>query len=189
MKEPVFAIGGCGRSGTGYISAVLRSYGIDCGHEEWWGIDGDVRVRELDGDSSWLSTFDSSYVGVRFAQTRDPRQAIPSIAATALDYPKYLTVVLQTVTLTGDTAIDAVRIWYYYTKKGVDNAVYWWQLEQVDSDVVMNIAHLSGLEHKLTQRTRETGVVNSRPKKEYVWPKAKELDEAFDFARSIGYDV
>lgn len=52
---PGFAIVGTGRSGTGYVSAILRESSVDCGHERWWTPIHRRRRSGLDGDSSWLA--------------------------------------------------------------------------------------------------------------------------------------
>lgn len=50
---PRFAVIGTGRSGTGYIAAVMQANDINCGHEGWFKPDD--RTPALDGDSSWLA--------------------------------------------------------------------------------------------------------------------------------------
>lgn len=55
MKTPWFAVIGTGRCGTGYLATLLRrATSLQCGHEQWFGINGPTR-RDLDGDSSWLA--------------------------------------------------------------------------------------------------------------------------------------
>lgn len=52
-EAPRFAIIGTGRSGTGYVSAVLQANGVNCGHEGWFKPED--RQPGLDGDASWLA--------------------------------------------------------------------------------------------------------------------------------------
>jgi hypothetical protein len=53
---PRFAVVGTGRSGTGYVAAVLRACGVECGHEAWWRPEGTgERTPDLAGDASWLA--------------------------------------------------------------------------------------------------------------------------------------
>ena len=51
---PGAVIVGVGRSGTGYIAALLNAVGIDCGHEEHWTADPERR-RPVPVDASWLA--------------------------------------------------------------------------------------------------------------------------------------
>ena len=48
---PCAVIVGVGRSGTGYIAALLNAVGIDCGHEEHWTADPE-RHRPVPVDAS-----------------------------------------------------------------------------------------------------------------------------------------
>lgn len=56
-----FVVTGCGRSGTQYVSRLLTSAGLDCGHEAvfnaWpaMGLQPDWRDAPLDGDSSYIA--------------------------------------------------------------------------------------------------------------------------------------
>jgi len=82
MQQRKFRITGCGRSGTGYMAALMQAMGYDVGHE----------TLGADGISSWMAAAvcedvphkGSPIVGVEFATTihvvRDPMKAIPSIA-------------------------------------------------------------------------------------------------------------
>jgi hypothetical protein len=53
--EPRFAITGTGRCGTTYMAYLLRSSGVNCGHEQWWTPDPERVTPGLDGDSSWMA--------------------------------------------------------------------------------------------------------------------------------------
>lgn len=58
-KPPRFAVVGTGRSGTGYVAALMQASGVNCGHEGWFRPDRlDTRTSGLDGDASWLAVPD-----------------------------------------------------------------------------------------------------------------------------------
>jgi len=52
---PRGAVIGTGRSGTGYMAAVLKAAGLDAGHESYWHAHRGPRGSELDIDVSWLA--------------------------------------------------------------------------------------------------------------------------------------
>lgn len=82
-ERPRFVVTGTGRSGTGFIAAVLAEAGLRCGHETLFG----PRTRRvppfdaLDGDISWLA---APFVGalppgtVVLHQLRDPVEVVSS---------------------------------------------------------------------------------------------------------------
>ena len=72
-------------------------------------------------DVSWLGCFDDGYPGPVYAQVRDPRTAIPSLAAAHRKHPWWI-VFAQIVPLTGDPAVDAARIWLTCTEHALDRA-------------------------------------------------------------------
>ncbi len=83
-STPAFVVTGCGRSGTGYIAALLSALGHPCGHERvftpWI-----TRVPALvsgSGDASWLAApfVRGLPVGtVVLHQVRDPRAVVRSL--------------------------------------------------------------------------------------------------------------
>ncbi len=55
-KNIEFVITGCGRSGTGYVSELLNSAGLKCGHESVFGIKGPgFNGNHYRADASWFS--------------------------------------------------------------------------------------------------------------------------------------
>ena len=89
-----FIITGMGRSGTGYVSAVLRALGINAGHESIWNF-GYPEIAadwgDLDGEVGWiagahLENFDGPVVHV----TRYPPDVINSRFTTGwYEHPFY----------------------------------------------------------------------------------------------------
>lgn len=56
IVPPRGAVIGTGRSGTGYMAALLKNAGLDTGHESYWhAIPTQRRASQLDVDSSWLA--------------------------------------------------------------------------------------------------------------------------------------
>jgi len=82
-----FVVTGCGRSGTGYISALFEALGIRCGHEDvfnpWAETNGGPISwpSDLNGEASWLAAPHLASLPpgtVVFHQTRDPVQVVRS---------------------------------------------------------------------------------------------------------------
>jgi len=96
-------ITGTGRCGTGYMAQVLKSAGMNCGHEHAFRLQGMTRARhkmaELDADSSWLAVPFLGHVdmaGVKVVHlVRDPKDTIDSMLAMGffvdayVDYGKF----------------------------------------------------------------------------------------------------
>jgi len=78
---PGFVVVGSGRSGTTYISTLLRKVGINCGHEEWFTPFVHQRKSGLDGDSSWMAIpVLQHYEGKVLVQGRHPLSVVRSLA-------------------------------------------------------------------------------------------------------------
>lgn len=52
---PRAAVIGSGRSGTGFMAAVLTAAGLDAAHEGYWHAHGGTHASQLDVDVSWLA--------------------------------------------------------------------------------------------------------------------------------------
>lgn len=55
IVPPRAAVIGSGRSGTGFMAAVLKSAGLDAAHEGYWHAHGGPHASQLDVDVSWLA--------------------------------------------------------------------------------------------------------------------------------------
>lgn len=88
---PGFAVVGTGRSGTGYVAALLGVNGVTCGHEGWWRPDGTGdRMPGLEGDSSWLALPDIEsgvWTGPVAHVVRHPVATVRSLLGTRLFEP------------------------------------------------------------------------------------------------------
>lgn len=138
----------------------------------------------LDADVSWLGCFDHGYRGPVYAQVRDPRQSVPSLASAYSKHPWRL-VYAQNVPLVGDPSLDAVRIWTAYTRHAVERAESWWRVEDLSA------ADLAPLGVDVSVALAETPQdVNTRPRRvAFEWPADPCVDEAFSLARELGYDL
>lgn len=85
-KPPRFAVVGTGRSGTGYVAALLKASGVNCGHEGWFRPDGD-RTGGLHGDASWCALPDieaGAWKGPVAMVARHPVPTVRSLVGTEL---------------------------------------------------------------------------------------------------------
>ncbi|GAA2108076.1 hypothetical protein [Streptomyces synnematoformans] len=90
-QPPRFAITGTGRSGTGYLAALMEANGITCGHEGWWRPDGIGRhTGGLTGDASWLALpaiETGAWSGPVALVVRHPVNTVRSLVGTKLFEP------------------------------------------------------------------------------------------------------
>lgn len=187
MTAPGFLVTGSGRSGTGYLAAVLNGCGMNIGHEGWWNLDA-KQTPGLDGDVSWLGCFDHGHQGPVYAQVRDPRTCIPSIAAHEGVHPWWL-LRAQHVELTDDPWINACRIWYTFTQHAVERAAAWWRLEDINPGVLEMVFGVGGdlAEYALAAVPQD---VNHRGDPgEIAWPTRADRALCVGLARELGYKL
>lgn len=85
--SPRAAVIGTGRSGTGYMAAVLKGAGLDAGHEAYWHAHGGPRASQLDVDCSWLALPDiesGAWTGRVLHVVRHPVDTVRSLLGTRL---------------------------------------------------------------------------------------------------------
>lgn len=181
-SEPGILVTGSGRSGTGWLAAVLKACGVNAGHEAWWTLG--ERHYGLDVDVSWMGCFDDGYAGRVFAQVRDPRDCIPSIYANEWRH-QYHVIRAQNVRLSGDWAVDACRIWVDYTRHAVERAEAWWRLESVKADRIAETFRLHPFE--VERAIADTAPLNAKPSADFEWPNHEVTDEALELGRELGY--
>lgn len=144
LREPEFVIAGTGRSGTGYIAAVLNAAGIRTGHEQWFN-PHQLKSPKLVGEASWIATNHlDDYDGVVFHQIRHPLKVIRSLINGELleEWARpYLDAKLEPIGgSSGDYLDDMVRFVAHNLETAEKHATYTWRLEDVDIDVVRTIA-------------------------------------------------
>lgn len=162
LRQPRFVIVGTGRSGTRYISRVLSAAGIRCGHEDWWTITGTRAIRLL-GDASWLALFNlDGFRGHVYHQVRDPIEVIASLATTSMNpewrerHPKshaFHAYRSEYVTFGGDPLVDAMQFVDVYLTEAERVAERTWRVEDVDADIIIQIA--ADIGRRLTRQAVE----------------------------------
>lgn len=151
MNSPKFLIASTGRSGSGYISKVLRAYGINCGHEEYWRFPWQRRVEGLDGDSSWLAVkYLDSFNGIIFHQVRHPLKVLSSLMDTYRDKEyfrkKYLPFREELMPLrTGDLMQDFMSMIVWMNKEIEQHAVYGWKVEELSGKHIVQMFNYLGI--------------------------------------------
>jgi hypothetical protein len=183
--EPRFLVTGSGRSGTGYLAAVLREAGLNVAHEGWWTLDHEP-IPGLDGDVSWLGCFDTGYKGLVYAQVRNPLQAIPSIYGRENTHPWGLLRRL-TVPHTGVWAVDAARIWLDYNRRALEQAESWWRVEDVTESVPVMLGADPDMATKALQTVPRS--TNAGELVDYPWPDHPVIDQCLDLACLLGYGI
>lgn len=88
---PRAAVIGTGRSGTGFMAAVLKHAGLDAGHELYWHAHGGKQGSQLDVDVSWLAlpaveghSWNGPWTGPTLHVVRHPVDTARSLLATGL---------------------------------------------------------------------------------------------------------
>jgi len=186
-------ITGCGRSGTKYISMVLRRAGLDVGHETRLGEDGIV--------SSFWTVDADRYPGrhvqgpqpkfdVILHQVRNPLRTISSLTTGSQKSWKWNARYIP-------IAEDAPAL-----RKAADYWYYWNLLADARSDWTYNIELL---EEEWEEFSRMTGITctygeatdglskntNTRPHIEYTWTDIKHITPLYEeiriLAMSYGY--
>jgi hypothetical protein len=170
LREPRFVIVGTGRSGTRYISRVLSAAGVRCGHEDWWTIRGTRAIRLL-GDASWLALFNlDDFRGHIYHQVRDPIDVISSLAATSMNpewrarHPTsqaFHAHRSQYASSTGDPLIDAMLFVDAYLAEAERVAERTWRVENVDAEVIIQIA--TDIGRRLTREAAEAALRSVPP--------------------------
>lgn len=169
LRQPRFVIVGTGRSGTRYISRVLSTAGIRCGHEDWWTMG--TRAIRLLGDASWLALFNlNGFRGRVYHQVRDPIDVISSLASTSMNpewrgrhptshaFHRHRS---QYVTFGGDPLVDAMQFVDLYLTEAERVAERTWRVEDVDSEIIIQIA--ADIGRRLTRQAVEAAFRNVPP--------------------------
>lgn len=159
---PPVTILGTGRSGSTYISKLLKHVGIDCGHEEWWTPAADRRRPQLDVDSSMFgypfvsNVFDSpfTYDGIVLTQVRDPLKTIASyvamkggrfMAGDFSDNPiwKHHIKMEPRLTFSKDTFYNSAWWWFATTRKCIEVSSYFWKVEDITGTLLQDICKMA----------------------------------------------
>lgn len=155
---PPVTILGTGRSGSTYISKLLKHVGIDCGHEEWWTPSKTRRRHQMDVDSSMFgypfvsNTVESPYTydGIVLTQVRDPLKTIASYAAIQAgrfmrgNFPndpiwQFHMKMEPRLAFSKDTLYNATWWWFATTRKNIEASSFWWRVEDITGALLQEI--------------------------------------------------
>lgn len=195
-KEKLVLVVGCPRSGTAYIWKVLRTNGIDVGHE---------KEREQ-GVVSWLFTADSNKPawGPRpvdyhfqhiFHQVRDPLKCIATMHLVIDRAWRYICREVPEIKLEDPILVRCAKMWYYWNMKAEQKAEMTYRVEAIKSALPEMSRRLGvELDPEVLKRISKTTHSTDHP---YVvtW---KDLHDALEpnfykqllqLAKHYGYDV
>lgn len=144
---PRLCIAGTGRSGSGYIAAVLRSAGVACGAESWWNPQG-RHDESVVADSSCcaLPCGLHDYDGLIFYQLRHPLDVVTSMwRMNILEPHRSLFARLTPDADPCDSLGFAMHIWYSFIRLAENQATRIWRVEDVDAALVCEIADHLGM--------------------------------------------
>lgn len=158
--EPTACILGTGRSGSGYVAAVLRAAGVPCGHEEWWGPDAPCPAG-LVADSSWcaLPAMLHRPVPHVFLQVRDPLKVVASLVASP-DWGPYVPYRAAVgFASQGDPVKAAMALYVGWNALCESVAGRWWRVEDIKASDLLAV---TGPHTRLSQR-EAVGALTSVP--------------------------
>ena len=145
-EAPKLCIISVGRSGSGYISAVLNAAGVRCGHESWWNPTDEYQPG-LDADSSWCALPDvlhGAFDGPIVMQVRHPLLTIASLTQSP-DHGPYIPVRERLMgRLPEDPLRAATLTWLNWTEIGEGVATESWRVEDMNAALVERLARLAG---------------------------------------------
>jgi hypothetical protein len=187
MKKLVVV--GCPRSGTGYISKVLQSVGLDVGHE----------VVGRDGTSDWRLTVGAlnGYDPI-LHQVRHPLEVIPSLMTIMPHSWQFMEKHTSLGKRTGDPwFMHPARIWLAWNKKASAVASFTYRVEDIETITDRLLPKVLLREPTSEERTRARNVpsnVNSRVHPQYrchwqdIQMADKTLfDEMAELCAKVGY--
>lgn len=163
-EAPKLCIISVGRSGSGYISAVLNAAGVRCGHESWWN-PTDEHQPGLDADSSWCALPDvlhGAFDGPIVMQVRHPLLTIASLTQSP-DHGHYIGCRERLMgSLPEDLLRAATLTWLQWTLIGEGVASGSWRIDAVDANLVGRLAWLAG--RTVTREAAELAVASTSTK-------------------------
>lgn len=201
-QPPSFAIVGTGRSGSGFISRLLRAAGVNCGHEEWWGPGAESGPGGLDGDSSWLAVPRlGDFPGPVLHQVRHPLDVVRSLVGIRMfSNPEHTAfrwfMYAHVRGLTGDDVLDSMRWYVDWNRRCEQHAAWRYRVEDVDTDLVVRITEAVGfpITHEVAAAALDEvpTTFNHRRRAELSWddlPAGELRDQLAEIADAYGYDL
>lgn len=184
----MLAVVACPRSGTGYISKVLQSVGLDIGHE----------VVGRDGTSDWRLTVGelNSYDQV-LHQIRHPLDVIPSLMTIMPHSWQFMEKYMPHWKTGGPWFLHPARMWLGWNKRALAVSSFTYRVEDLETITDILLPKILLREPSLEERTKASNVprtVNSRAHPQYrcTWQEIlladKYLfDEMADLCVKVGY--
>lgn len=164
MARPQFAIVGSGRSGTGFMAALMKANGLHWGHEEYYNpirLEGDDQDESLMGDSSWLALpyLESEPYGRVIHVTREPIAVVRSLLSIRFfhpetedaPYPQFLRRYSE-VFQHADPVVRAVEFWVEWNRRCAAVAEVSMKIEELDYRMLSEILSSSIQPRGLDQR-------------------------------------
>lgn len=173
-RKRLVLITGCARSGTTYISQVLRKCGFDVRHEK----DGKVGV------ASWVMAVDSDktpwgpgandYVFEHvFHQVRDPLKTIASASNEPPQSWQYISQFVPELKPEDSRMVRAAKYWYYWNLLAEQKAEWTYRIEDFDHHIDEMSSRL-GINLPQNANRRVEKYANTRGYKEkFTWQDLK----------------
>lgn len=152
-KPPPVVVTGPGRSGTMWLSEVLRRCNVAAGHEEWFNPFGS-RAPDKQVEVSWLAlpvVEQKGWPSRVFLQVRDPLRVLSSLwneeqPRSPEESPYTAWMAEHTNGWTGeDWQADTVRFLVDWLGRGLAVAEKWWRVEDLDAETVVEVAAAAGV--------------------------------------------
>lgn len=147
---PRFIIASTGHSGSGYISRVLRNYGIKCGHEAYYRFPWKLPKGNYEGDSSWHVVAElKDYDGIVFHQVRNPLHVVNSLYKTfkISNSKRWKWRSRFIPSPTGDRLRDIMGMVASMNTTIANYSDYRYRVEDVDKEIIRNICKLLHKQH------------------------------------------
>lgn len=194
-----FVITGTGRCGTQYISTLMNKLGITCGHEEIFTTDGPIEDSDKEADASWLAIPYLGSIDKVFLQVRHPYSVISSLLGIGFFDPKVDHGAFRKHADTffdrvGDPLIDSARWWKLCNEICLDYAMLHWKIETLNSDTIVNMLSLSGIdidkEVVINTMQKVPNNLNSRRRTALSIAEKKEVRRLVgDLSNLFGYEM
>jgi hypothetical protein len=188
LRPPEVVVTGTGRSGTGFLTEVLREVCVNAGHEAWFNPFRKM-APDLQVDVSWMAlpmlSGRERFVGF---QLRDPLKVLSSLANGDLETPDgvaYLRFAQEHTPGWDDTdplLHNLVRFLTHWWEKGVGAADQVWEVEELSPDTIVHLALEAGVE--VSWEDAEAAIAGvpastnkHRPGPKLAWADLPELPE------------
>jgi hypothetical protein len=188
---------GCGRAGTKYMWLVLRSFGLDVGHEEW-GADGQVGFHAAVGlrgaakHRTWRPDLEPSPDDVVLHQVREPLANMSSIQ-TFQDYSWEFVSRYTPIRMDWPLPVKCMAYWYCWNLMAESHAQYTYQVEHM-ADAWPDIRRLIGLPPGAQLPEETTTMRHRRGHSKLTWDELKNADKSWYkkvkwLGRHYGYSI